>query len=125
MTLSTRADCLERQGLLHLLAIKDSDIRILTPEQGRDAADRGIHIGGAFSTVIPLVSLESYHLSARPNLRSSSFKSWTGRSPRGVKFPRFAIWLTGSDAHGNELPLYTMTPQSLRFSRRLSCARSL
>ena len=46
-----------RQGVLQLLAIKDSDVRILTLEQGRDAADKGIHIGGAFSAVIPLVSL--------------------------------------------------------------------
>ncbi len=46
-----------RQGFLQLLAIKDSDIRIMTLEQGRDAVDKGIHIGGAFSAVIPLVSL--------------------------------------------------------------------
>jgi transketolase len=46
-----------RQGLLRLLEIKDSDIRILTLEQGRDAVDKGIHIGGAFSAVVPLVAL--------------------------------------------------------------------
>jgi len=46
-----------RQGILKLLAIKDSDIRILTLEQCRDAVDKGIHAGGAFSAVIPLVSL--------------------------------------------------------------------
>lgn len=46
-----------RQGFLQLLAIKDSDIRIMTLAQGRDAVDKGIHIGGAFSAVIPLVSL--------------------------------------------------------------------
>jgi transketolase N-terminal domain/subunit len=46
-----------RQGLLKLLAIKDSDIRILTLEQCRDAVDKGLHAGGAFSAVIPLVSL--------------------------------------------------------------------
>ncbi len=46
-----------RQGLLHLLAIKDSDIRILTLEQNRDAIDSGLHAGGAFSATIPLVAL--------------------------------------------------------------------
>lgn len=46
-----------RQGLLRLLAIKDSDIRILTLEQNRDAIDSGLHAGGAFSATIPLVSL--------------------------------------------------------------------
>lgn len=46
-----------RQGLLRLLAVKDSDIRILTLEQGRDAVDRGLHAGGAFSAVVPLVAL--------------------------------------------------------------------
>ena len=37
--------------------IKDSDIRILTLEQCRDAADKGLHAGGAFSATIPLVAL--------------------------------------------------------------------
>ncbi len=46
-----------RQGLLKLLAIKDSDIRILTLEQSRDAVDQGVHAGGAFSATIPLVTL--------------------------------------------------------------------
>lgn len=46
-----------RQGILRLLAIKDSDIRILTLEQSRTAIDKGIHAGGALSAVIPLVSL--------------------------------------------------------------------
>lgn len=45
------------EKLLSLLRIKDSDIRILCLEQGRDAVDRGIHIGGAFSAVVPLVAL--------------------------------------------------------------------
>jgi transketolase len=40
-----------------LLEIKDSDIRIMTLEQCRDAVDRGIHIGGASSATIPLVAL--------------------------------------------------------------------
>jgi len=46
-----------RAGILKLLAIKDSDIRILTLEQSRTAVDKGIHAGGALSAVIPLVSL--------------------------------------------------------------------
>jgi transketolase len=46
-----------RQGILKLLAIKDSDIRILTIEQSRDAVDNGLHAGGAFSAIIPLVAL--------------------------------------------------------------------
>jgi transketolase len=46
-----------RQAWLRLLEIKDSDIRVLTLEQGRTAVDRGIHIGGAFSAVIPLTAL--------------------------------------------------------------------
>lgn len=50
-------DSLMREGVLKLLEIKDSDIRIVTLEQCRDAVDRGIHIGGAFSSVIPLVAL--------------------------------------------------------------------
>jgi transketolase len=50
-------DHLLRQGLLRLLAIKDSDIRILTLEQNRDAVDSGLHAGGAFSATIPLVAL--------------------------------------------------------------------
>ena len=50
-------DHLFRQGILKLLAIKDSDIRLLTLQQCRDAVDKGIHAGGAFSAVIPLVAL--------------------------------------------------------------------
>src|SRR5947209_1544 len=46
-----------RAGILKLLAIKDSDVRILTLEQSRDAVDSGVHAGGAFSATIPLVSL--------------------------------------------------------------------
>jgi transketolase len=46
-----------RRGILKLLAIKDSDIRILTLRQCRDAADKGLHAGGAFSATIPLVAL--------------------------------------------------------------------
>jgi transketolase len=50
-------DHLMRQGILKLLAIKDSDVRILVLEQCRTAVDKGLHAGGAFSAVIPLVSV--------------------------------------------------------------------
>jgi len=50
-------DYLLRQGVLKLLAVKDSDIRLLTLEQCRDAVDKGLHAGGAFSATIPLVAL--------------------------------------------------------------------
>ena len=46
-----------RQGILKLLAIKDSDVRLSTLEQCRDAVDKSLHAGGAFSATIPLVSL--------------------------------------------------------------------
>ena len=46
-----------RQGVLRLLAIKDSDVRLLTLAQCRDAVDKSLHAGGAFSATIPLVSL--------------------------------------------------------------------
>jgi transketolase len=46
-----------RTGLIKLLEIKDSDCRITTLIQCRDAVDKGIHSGGAFSATIPLVSL--------------------------------------------------------------------
>jgi transketolase len=46
-----------RQGLLKLLAVKDSDVRILSLEQCRDAVDKSLHAGGAFSATIPLVAL--------------------------------------------------------------------
>src|SRR2546425_9066783 len=54
---ATKSDYLLRQATLKLLAIKDSDIRILTLEQCRDAVDKGLHAGGAFSATIPLVAL--------------------------------------------------------------------
>lgn len=50
-------DHLVREGILKLLAIKDSDIRLLTLEQCRDAVDKSLHAGGAFSATIPLVTL--------------------------------------------------------------------
>jgi transketolase len=46
-----------RQGILKLLAIKDSDVRLLCLEQCRDAVDKSLHAGGAFSATIPLVTL--------------------------------------------------------------------
>ncbi len=50
-------DYVVRQGILKLLAIKDSDIRLLTLEQCREAVDKSLHAGGAFSATIPLVTL--------------------------------------------------------------------
>jgi len=50
-------DGLFREGILKLLAVKDSDVRILTLEQVRDAVDKGLHSGGAFSATLPLVAL--------------------------------------------------------------------
>jgi transketolase len=52
-------DYLLRQGLLRLLAVKDSDVRLSCLEQCRTAVDESLHAGGAFSATIPLVSL--YH----------------------------------------------------------------
>src|SRR5580704_6833498 len=52
-----RPDYALRQGILQLLAIKDSDIRLLTLEQCQYAVDQGLHAGGAFSATIPLVAL--------------------------------------------------------------------
>lgn len=46
-----------RRGILDLLAVKDSDVRISCLEQCRDAVDKGLHAGGAFSATIPLVAL--------------------------------------------------------------------
>lgn len=46
-----------REGLLKLLAIKDSDVRLLTLRQSREAVDSGLHAGGAFSATIPMVAL--------------------------------------------------------------------
>src|SRR5215475_8624996 len=46
-----------RKGILKLLAIKDSDIRLLILAQARDAVDQGVHAGGALSATIPLVAL--------------------------------------------------------------------
>jgi transketolase N-terminal domain/subunit/transketolase C-terminal domain/subunit len=46
-----------RHGILKLLAIKDSDVRLLILEQCRYAVDQGLHAGGAFSATIPLVAL--------------------------------------------------------------------
>ncbi|MGI4758402.1 MAG: transketolase C-terminal domain-containing protein [Janthinobacterium lividum] len=46
-----------RDGLLKLLAIKDSDVRLLTLRQSAEAVDSGLHAGGAFSATIPMVAL--------------------------------------------------------------------
>ncbi|MPZ21376.1 MAG: transketolase [Luteitalea sp.] len=50
-------DYLLRRGILELLAIKDSDVRVSSLEQCRDAVDKSLHAGGAFSATIPLVAL--------------------------------------------------------------------
>ncbi|MEG9434876.1 hypothetical protein JAO29_01615 [Edaphobacter sp. HDX4] len=50
-------DAMFRRGFLKLLEIKDSDVRILTMGQSKDAIDKGLHAGGAFSAIVPLVSL--------------------------------------------------------------------
>jgi transketolase len=57
LPLAAGADYLLRQGILKLLAIKDSDVRLLTLDQCRDAVDKSLHAGGAFSATIPLVTL--------------------------------------------------------------------
>lgn len=51
------SDYFLRRGLLKLLAVKDSDVRLLCLEQCRDAVDKSLHAGGAFSATIPLVAL--------------------------------------------------------------------
>jgi transketolase len=45
------------KGIIHLLQIKDSDIRLMNLYQCRYAVDSSIHIGGASSATIPMVSL--------------------------------------------------------------------
>lgn len=40
-----------------LLEIKDSDIRISILDQAFSAVDKGVHIGGCFSSVVPMVTL--------------------------------------------------------------------
>jgi transketolase len=50
-------DYLVRNGIVRLLEIKDSDIRILNLNQCRDACDKSMHMGGAFSAIIPMVAL--------------------------------------------------------------------
>ena len=45
------------KGIIHLLQIKDSDIRLMNLYQCRHAVDSSIHIGGASSATIPMVSL--------------------------------------------------------------------
>lgn len=52
-----RDEFLVRKAVLKLLEIKDSDVRILDIEQCRDAVDKGLHSGGAFSAVVPLTAL--------------------------------------------------------------------
>ncbi len=51
------SDYFLRQGILKLLEIKDSDVRMLSLEQCRHAVDKSLHAGGAFSATVPLVAL--------------------------------------------------------------------
>lgn len=46
-----------QNGKRMLLECKDSQIRISALQQCEDSIDKGIHIGGAFSAIIPLVTL--------------------------------------------------------------------
>jgi transketolase N-terminal domain/subunit len=46
-----------KKAITYLLQIKDADIRLLNIHQCRFAVDNSIHIGGAFSATIPMVSL--------------------------------------------------------------------
>lgn len=48
---------LVNKGITHLLQVKDSDIRLLNLYQCRHSVDSSIHIGGASSATIPMVSL--------------------------------------------------------------------
>lgn len=48
---------LAERGIAQLLAIKDSDIRLSILRQGFSAVDKGVHMGGAFSATVPMVSL--------------------------------------------------------------------
>jgi len=50
-------DALIIKGITQLLEIKDAEIRLLNLHQCRHAIDNAIHIGGAFSATIPMVSL--------------------------------------------------------------------
>ncbi len=50
-------ESLIKKGISGLLEIKDSNIRLLSLHQCRHAVDESIHIGGAFSATIPMVSL--------------------------------------------------------------------
>jgi transketolase N-terminal domain/subunit/transketolase C-terminal domain/subunit len=54
---AANGDYVLRQGMLKLLAIKDSDVRLSTLEQCHAAVDKSLHAGGAFSATIPLVAL--------------------------------------------------------------------
>lgn len=46
-----------QKGIQHLLEIKDIDIRLSNLFQCRHAVDQAIHIGGASSAIVPMVSL--------------------------------------------------------------------
>ena len=44
-------------GQIKLYELKDSDIRLSCLKQGVEAIDQGIHSGGAFSSIVPLISI--------------------------------------------------------------------
>jgi transketolase len=46
-----------KSAVLRLLAIKECDIRLLDLEQCKHSVDKGLHSGGAFSALIPMVAL--------------------------------------------------------------------
>ena len=46
-----------KTGRTHLLRIKESQIRMSILEQAFSSVDKGVHIGGCFSSVIPMVCL--------------------------------------------------------------------
>ena len=57
MNVAIKKDSIIKESIIKLLEIKDSNIRITTLKQCGESIDKGIHIGGAFSAVIPLVTL--------------------------------------------------------------------
>ena len=57
MLLEQSGQELTRLGILKLLDIKDIDMRLDIVLQGKTAADRGVHSGGAFSGIVPMTAM--------------------------------------------------------------------
>lgn len=57
INLENKSDFLYTKGISLLLEIKDAEIRLLSLYQCDHAVDKAIHVGGAFSATIPMVSL--------------------------------------------------------------------